>query len=117
MATTKTKSRYDTRKALRDYYVYVPLGAGQFVIEQVRSRAGRVAQTAWERRRAVADTYREFADRGEKLVKSIRRSASTKRAAEQISTARSRVKSAGRSVGRAAQATAEATRTAAKKVG
>ena len=47
MATTTKK--YDSRKALLDYYVYAPLGAGQLVIEKARELSGKAADVARKR--------------------------------------------------------------------
>jgi len=115
MATTKTK--YDTRKALADYYVYAPLGAGQFAIEKAREVTGKAFEFAQSQRQSVAKTYQGFGKRGEKLASSIRRSAYTQRAIDQTKTARSQVKAASTSVRKAVTTTATATRQAAKKVG
>ena len=111
-----TKTGYDTRKALRDYYVYAPLGAAQLLVEKGKELSGRaveMSQTGW---RNVTDTYRGLAERGEKLVQSIRGSASTQRAIEQTKVARTQVKAAATSVRKAVDRTADATKTAAKRV-
>ena len=115
MATTKTK--YDTRKAFMDYYVYAPLGAGQLVIEKAKGLSGRAATLAQEQRKQMVKVYYDLAQRGEKLASSIRRSTYTKRAVEQTKVARSQVKAASTSVRKAVSTTTEATKAAAKKVG
>ena len=114
MPTTKTK--YGSRKALLDYYVYAPLGAGQLVVEKSKELADMAAETAKVQRRSAAKLYTELAQRGEKLVSSVRRSVYTKRASNQIKTARVQVKGAATSVRKAAGSTATATKAAAKKV-
>jgi hypothetical protein len=115
MATTSRK--YDTRKALTDYYVYAPLGAGQLLIEKTRKLSGKAWQLWQSGVDAVSATYREMAERGEKLAAGIRRSAYTQRAVDQTSTASRQVKAAATSVRKAVGTTAQATRAAAKKVG
>lgn len=114
MPTAKT--RYDTRKALLDYYVYAPLGAGQLVVEKTKELATKAASTADSQRRSFSKLYTEMAKRGEKLVSSVRKSAYTQRASDQIKTARTQVKGAATSVRKAAGSTATATKAAAKKV-
>jgi len=121
MATTKVK--YDTRKALLDYSVYAPLGAGQLLIEKAKELSGKASELsgkavslAQDQRKAVLDAYGDLAGRGEKLVSSVRRSAYTKRAVAQSKTARTQVKAAATSIRKAAGSTATATKAAAKKV-
>jgi hypothetical protein len=114
MATT-TK-RY-ARKAFADYYVYAPLGAGQLLLEKSRELSGKAVQFAQSHREDWVKSYQELAERGEKLVASIRRSAATRRAIDQTKVARSQVKAATTSVRKAANTATEATRQAAKKVG
>jgi formyltetrahydrofolate synthetase len=114
MAITK---KYDTRKALADYYVYAPLGAGQLLLEKAKELSGNVVELAQSQRHDWTNTYQELAKRGEKLVASIRRSAYTRRAVDQTKAARSQVKAATTSMRKAATTAAEATRQAAKKVG
>ncbi len=116
MATTTAK-KDDARKALTDYYVYAPLGAGQLLIEKTQELSGKAWEVWRNGLRAVAESYRDMAERGEKLATSIRRSAYTRRAVEQTRTASRQVKAAATSVRKAVDSTAEATRAAAKKVG
>ena len=113
MATT---TKYDTRKALYDYYVYAPLGAGQLFIEKVRELPGKAWTMATERRMSLAQTYRDLAERGEKMVRGIRKSSYTTRAIEQAKTARTPLKAATTSIRKAARSTAGETKAAAKKV-
>jgi hypothetical protein len=75
---TSTKSRYDksgscTKKALTDYYVYAPLGAGDLVIEKSRELSRKAWTRALRERKQLLKAYRNLARRGEKLVTSIRK--------------------------------------------
>ena len=115
MATTTKK--YDARKALADYYVYAPLGAGQLLLEKSKEISGKAVEFAQGQREGWYKTYQDLAKRGEKLVASVRRSPYTRRAIDQTKAARSQVKAASTSVRKAANTAAEATRQAAKKVG
>jgi hypothetical protein len=63
------------------------------------------------------DAYTDLADRGQKLVTSVLKSASTKAAVEQVKTARSQVKGAATSVRKAAAAGEKAAESAADKIG
>ena len=112
---TNTKKQ-ETRKAL-DYYLYVPLGAGQLLVEKTKSLSGKAFELAQHRRTSLARTYGDLAKRGEKLARSIRTSAATRRAFAQTKTARSHVRAATTSVRKAVGETAGATKAAAKKVG
>jgi hypothetical protein len=120
MPTTKNSN---ASKAFLDYAVYAPLGATKTAADKVKD----LSTTAWDsakgRRQTLVKTYRDLAERGEKLATSIRRSTYTQRAFDQAKQARSSLSSAWRSVRKAAsntadagKATAEATRQAAKKV-
>lgn len=113
MPTAKTK--YSTKKALLDYYVYAPLGAGQLVVEKTKEFAGKAAGGAKGQRNAFVKTYEKLADRGEKLVTSVRKSAYTRRASDQVKVARTQIKGAATSVRKAAGSTATAGKAAAKK--
>jgi len=115
MPTTKTK--YGTKKALLDYYVYAPLGAGQLLVEKTRELAGKAAGTAKGQRKSFVKSYSKLAQRGENLVASVRSSAYTRRAVDQVKTARTQVKGASTSVRKAAGSTVQASKAAAKKVG
>jgi hypothetical protein len=119
MATTKGKSqpRSQPRKAWRDSSVYVPLGAGQLVVEKARGLIGRAWAVARSPRTTAVGAYRGLAVRGEKVARSIGRSAYTRTAFEQARSARSQVKAASTSVRKAAGSTATAAKAAAKKVG
>jgi hypothetical protein len=118
---TSTKSRYDksrsgARKALTDYYVYAPLGAGELVIQKSRELSKKAWTRALKERKQLLKSYRDLARRGEKLVTSVRKSAYTRRAVGQAKTARSQVKSAVTSIRKTGDATATATKAAVKKV-
>jgi hypothetical protein len=120
MATTK---KANVSEAFLDYAVYAPLGVTKSLADKVKDLSVRIWDRAITRRQAAAKTYRELAERGEKLATSIRRSTYTQRAVDQTKLARSNAQSAWRSVRKAAsstadagKATADATRQAAKKV-
>lgn len=97
--------------------VYAPIGAGQLVMEKAREVPDVVGQMASDPRGRMIRMYRDLADRGERVVFGVRRSAATRRAVGQAGSARSRVKAAVTSVGRAVEATAAATRNAARNIG
>ena len=63
------------------------------------------------------ETYGDLVERGEKLVRSIRRSKSTEQAEAQIKVAKSQAKAATTSATKAAKATAKAVDKAAEKIG
>ena len=113
MATTKSK---DVRKSLSEYYLYVPLGAGQLIFQKARSLTGKAVSAAQHRRKSALELYQDLARRGEKLAASVRRAPYTQRAVSQTKAARSQVKAAATSIRKAALASTEATREAAKKV-
>jgi hypothetical protein len=95
MATT---TKYDTRKALFDYYVYAPLGAGQLFIEKVRELPGKAWTMATDQSKSLVKAYLDLAERGEKIVKGMSKSTYTTRAIQQTKTARSHVKAAAKKV-------------------
>lgn len=113
----KTKGKTDPKRALRDYSVYVPLGAGQLIVEKAQGLIGKAWAVAQSPRTTAVQAYQGLAARGEKLAHSIRRSAYTRTAFEQAKTARSQVKAATTSVRNAAGSSAMAAKAAAKKVG
>lgn len=113
-ATKTTKSQ--AKKSALDYSVYVPLGAGQLLIEKTKQLSGTAVKIVEGRRKDISKGYLSLAKRGEKLASSIQRSVYTKRAVEQTDKARQQVKTTVRSIRRAAGATAEATQAAARKV-
>ena len=115
MATKKQS--YDARRALLDYSVHVPLGAGQLLVEKARQLFGKAWAIAQSPRETAMQTLLGLAHRGEELTKSIRRSAYTKAAVDQVKIARSQTKAATTSLRKAVGSTATATTAAAKKVG
>jgi hypothetical protein len=118
MATSNaSKRKTEQRNPVLDYSVYVPLGAGQLVVEKTRGFLGKTLAVAQSPRQAAEKTYRDLADRGEKLVRSITRSPYTRAAFNQARTARSQVKAASTSVRKAAGTTATAAKQAVRKVG
>ena len=114
---TNTKSRSGPRKALSDYALYAPIGAGQLVVEKTREASKKAWTMAQKRRKGVLKTYEDLAKRGEKLVTSVRRSASTRRAIDQAKSARSQIKAGATGVRKTAGATGQAAKSAAKKLG
>jgi hypothetical protein len=115
---------YDTRKALMDYSVYVPLGAAKVLFETSKDLSRKAWEAAQTSRQEALKTYEELARRGEKLATSIRRSVYTRRAVDQTKMARTQVEGVGKqamkastSVRKAAGSTAQAARAAARKVG
>jgi len=102
---------------LSDYALYVPIGAGQLVVEKTREASRKAWTMAQKRRKGVLKTYEDLAKRGEKLVTSVRRSAYTRRAIDQAKSARSQMKVAATGVRKTAGATGQAAKSAAKKVG
>lgn len=63
------------------------------------------------------ETYGDLVERGQKLVRSIRRSSATEQAEAQIKIAKSQAKAATTSATKAAKATAKAANKAAEKIG
>ena len=114
---TNTKSRSGPRKALSDYALYAPIGAGQLVVEKTREASKKAWTMAQTRSKGVLKTYEDLAKRGEKLVTSVRRSTYTRRAIDQAKSAQSQVKAAATGVRKTAGATSQAAKSAAKKVG
>jgi hypothetical protein len=117
MPATKTKTQtQQAKKSALDYYVYVPLGAGQLLLEKTKQFSGLATTFAKGRTKDIAKGYESLAKRGEKLASSVRRSVYTKRAIQQTEKARHQVKTTVKSIRHAAGATAEATQAAARKV-
>jgi hypothetical protein len=111
-----TKAKTPAKKSVYDSYVYVPLGAGQLLIEKTKQISDAALTFARGRSKDLTKGYASLAKRGEKLAGSIRRSVYTKRAITQTDKARDQVKATARTIRRAAGATAEATQAAARKV-
>lgn len=103
-------------KAALEYGVYVPLGATELLIDKARELTGSSWQVWQTRGSDLARAYRGLAQRGEKLAKSVRTSAYTRRAVDQTKVARAQVRSATTSVRKAVSSSATATKAAAKKV-
>ncbi|HEV8651322.1 MAG TPA: Rho termination factor N-terminal domain-containing protein [Actinomycetes bacterium] len=115
-----------TLRSLLADSAYATVGAGEAAVELIRSidrvrvetpkQVRTLGKEAPERLRTLrGQAGQEFdglARRGRELVHSIRTSSATGDAADQVRTARSRVKAAGTSVTRAAGETAEAVDTA-----
>ncbi|MFI5955518.1 hypothetical protein [Cryptosporangium sp. NPDC051539] len=126
--------------ARRGLYAYV--GAADYAVEQLRAlpryqgqvvgviRAlpqtlrtsfsglqGRVNETYVDVSGRVTDAYSDFANRGEKVVGSIRKDPATENAVEQAKTAKSQVKAARTSVRKAASEAGTATGKAGDKIG
>ncbi len=97
MTTTKS-AKHDAKKAITNYVVYLPLGAGQLVVEKGKELSGKAITAAQQRRTEMAKVYLDLAKRGEKLVKGIRPSAQTQRAFDQTKIARGEVKAAAKKV-------------------
>jgi hypothetical protein len=111
-----TTTSNDAPKRIRESYL-ATLGAGQLVVEKGRQVSGDVVAYAQGARRSLDGTLKGLVKRGEKLEKSIRSSAYTKRAIDQSKVARSQVKAATTSVRKAVTSSAQASRAAAGKAG
>jgi len=79
--------------------------------------SGKVNETYVDLSDRVTGSYTEFADRGEKLVSTIRKDPATQAAVEQTKTAKSQVKAARTSVKKAASDAENATGKAGDKIG
>ena len=110
-----TTSNSDAQKLIRESYL-ATLGAGQLVIENSRQVSGDVVAYAQGARKSLDGTFQGLVNRGEKLQRSIRTSAPTKRAVERSKVARSQVKAATTSVRKAVTSSAQASKAAAGKV-
>lgn len=84
---------------------------------QVRELPQTLRAALTEASESVSDTYGELADRGEKLVTSIRRAPATRRAEEQVKIAKAQAKGARTSVRKAADSTVAAAEAASNKIG
>ena len=115
--STATKNRSSAKKAISDYALYAPLGAGQLVVEKTREVSKKAWTGAQKRRKKALKAYEDLAKRGEKLVTSIRRSTYTRRAIDQAKSARPQFKATATRARKTATATTKATKAAAKKVG
>jgi len=94
--------------------LYAVVGAGDLVVEKVRS--GRLTPAA--ALRSVPDVYTDLVERGSRLVTRVRNQKSTQDLQRQASTTRSQAKGAATAVKNTAKATrtrTKATTTSAKK--
>lgn len=80
------------------------------------SSGERDSKVAKDAKKRATRTFKDLTKRGEKLVKSVSKSAPTKAAIEQTKIARSRVKAAATTIRKAAKADAEAVGAAADTV-
>lgn len=138
MATAKTETTKtgntieasgDVKFALPDAKrgLYSAVGAADYAVAQLRALPRYQGVVVEALRSQVKDlqklpqqlraTYSEFADRGEKVVTSIRKDPATQAAVEQTKTAKSQVKAARTSVRKAASDAETATGKAGDKIG
>jgi hypothetical protein len=110
-----TTSKPDAQKLVRRSYL-ATLGAGQLTIEKGRELSGNVVAYAQGGRKSLDGTFTRLVKRGEKLDKSIRTSAYTRRALDQSKVARSQVKAATTSVRKAVTSSTQASKAAADKM-
>jgi hypothetical protein len=92
---------------------YVALGAGDAAVELIRTVPGQLGRLPQQ----VKEGFDELADRGRTLRTEIKRDPAVRRAGQQTSSAKSRVKAAATSTGKAVGAQAKAVEHAAGKVG
>jgi hypothetical protein len=92
---------------------YVALGAGDAAVELIRTVPGQLAGLP----QTVREGFDGLADRGRTLRTDIKRDPAVRRAGQQTSSAKSRVKAAATSTGKAVGAQAKAAERAAGKVG
>jgi hypothetical protein len=90
MPTTTYAKTY--AKALADYTVFAPIGAGQLLVEKTRDLSTSIGQAAMAREADVLGAYRELAERGRALVKGVRKAPATRRAEAKIDAARIQVR-------------------------
>ena len=83
----KNSSSDDLRKALADYVVHVPLGAGQLLMEKGKELSKKVGSVAQDSGRSVAKTYADLAQRGEKVAKNLRHSSYARRTVDSTKAA------------------------------
>ena len=92
---------------------YVVLGAGDAAVEYVRSVPNQITSFP----EVLREGFDGLASRGRTLRTEIKRDPKVRRAEQQTSTAKSRVKAAATSTRKAASAGAKAAQSSAKKVG
>ena len=90
MPTTTTAKTY--AKALADYTVFAPIGAGQLLVEKTRELSTTVGQAAMARQADVLGAYRELAKRGRKVLTGVRTAPATRRAEAKLEAARIQVR-------------------------
>jgi len=88
------KKTNDLRKAVADYTIHVPLGAGQLLIEKGMELTVKVGSFAQDPRTRVRRTYADLAKRGEKVAKDLRHSRIGRRAIGQTKAATDTVRAA-----------------------
>ena len=106
----------DVKKAAMEYTVYVPLGAGNLLMEKAKDFYGKTRTMVQAPQETMAKSYEDLSKRGHMLATSVRKSTYTRRAMDQTKTARTQVKAAATSVRKAATANVAAGKAAAKKV-
>lgn len=92
---------------------YVALGAGDVAVELIRTVPSQIATLPQQ----VRAGFDDLAARGRTLRTDIKRDPAVRRAGQQTSNAKSRVKAAATSTGKAVSANAKAAEKAASKVG
>jgi hypothetical protein len=92
---------------------YVALGAGDAAVELIRTVPSQIVRLPQQ----VKESFDELAYRGRTLRTEIKRDPAVRRAGQQTSNAKSRVKAAATSTSKAASAQAKAAESAASKVG
>ena len=107
----------ELRKAAVEHPMYALLGAGQVLFETARDVYDKVTVIARDPSTTLSKGYEDLAQRGQRIVLSIRSSAYTRRAVQQTKSARTQVKAAATSVRKAAVSGATATKAASRKVG
>jgi hypothetical protein len=92
---------------------YVALGAGDAAVELIRTVPSQIVRLPQQ----VKESFDELADRGRTLRTDIKRDPAVRRAGQQTSTAKSRVKAATTSTRKAVGAQAKAAEKAAGTIG
>jgi hypothetical protein len=78
--TTTTKRGSSTKRGLTaaDSFLYAPLGAGDLLVEKSRELSRKAWARASDQRARLLKSYRQMAQRGEKLVTGLRATAARK---------------------------------------
>ncbi|MCU1374838.1 MAG: hypothetical protein JWO68_2124 [Actinomycetia bacterium] len=92
---------------------YVALGAGDAAVELIRTVPSQIVRLPQQ----VKEGFDELADRGRTLRTEVKRAPAVRRAGQQTSTAKSRVKAAATSSRKAVGAQAKAAEQVASKIG